>query len=75
MDARKQFFKDTLENSFEISRFTKFTTEFFNNLETVRPDKFVNDSRKWSEFSYHIEGYYHIANFSGEDGQKLQCLQ
>ncbi|WP_028828463.1 Eco57I restriction-modification methylase domain-containing protein [Proteocatella sphenisci] len=71
MDARKQFFKDTLEKSFEISQFTKFTTEFFNNLEIVRPDKFVNDSRKWSEFSYHIEGYHHIANFSGEDRAKI----
>ena len=71
MDARKQFFKDTLEKPFEISQFTKFTTEFFNNLDIVRPDKFVNDSKKWSEFSYHIEGYYHIANFSGEDRAKI----
>ena len=71
MSAKKIFFEETLQQSFKLESFIKFSNEFFNNLELVNPEKLINDYWNWTEFSYHIGGYYHIANFIGSDGNKI----
>ena len=71
MSVKKDLFITTLENPFNIERFITFTKEFFNNIEIVRPDKYMDDGWNWSEFSFHVKGYYHIANFLGNDKSKI----
>ncbi len=71
MNTKQTFFKETFEKPFTLDNFVKFSKEFFNNLELVNPGKLLNDYWNWTEFSYYINGYYHIANFTGNDKNKI----
>ena len=71
MSRPRDLFKTILTNEFNIGSFTTFTKEFFNDLEVVRPDKFMDDGWNWSEFNFYIKGYYHIGNFIGDDKAKV----
>lgn len=71
MSGQIDLFKTILTNEFNIGSFTTFAKEFFNDLEVVRPDKFMDDGWNWSEFNFYIKGYYHIGNFIGDDKAKV----
>jgi adenine-specific DNA-methyltransferase len=71
MSIKSELFIKTFENAFEIGQYKTFAKEFFNNIEWVRPDKFMEDGWNWSEFSFHIKGYYYLANFTGNDKSKI----
>ncbi|MDD3436561.1 MAG: N-6 DNA methylase [Candidatus Gastranaerophilales bacterium] len=71
MNAKQTVFKETFERPFRLDSFTKFSKDFFNNLELVNPEKLLNDYWNWTEFSYYIGGYYHVANFIGNDKNKI----
>ena len=71
MSIKSDFFQNTIKSAFDIKRFVSFSNEFFNNLTIIRPNKFMEDGWNWSEFSFYIKGYYHIANFSGSDKSKI----
>lgn len=71
MTAKQQTFTDILTSEFNTEKFLRFSKEFFVNLDIIRPDKLMNDYWNWSEFSFHIEGFYHIANFTGNDKAKI----
>jgi adenine-specific DNA-methyltransferase len=69
--AKLKDFEETLKNPFQIDRFVQFNREFFNNISTVNPGKIINDYWNWTEFSYNIGGYYHIANYTDNGGKKI----
>lgn len=71
MSTKKAFFEEILAKPFSLDGFVKFSKEFFNNLEMINPETRLNDYWNWSEFSFYIGGYYHIANFIGSDNAKI----
>ena len=71
MSMKSELFIKTFENPFEIGQYKIFAKEFFNSLEWIRPDKFMEDGWNWSEFSFYIKGYYHLANFTGNDKSQI----
>jgi adenine-specific DNA-methyltransferase len=70
LSAKEKLFEEVLTKPFSLENFLKFSNNFFNQLEIVSPYKMREDGWNWSEFAFHIKGYYHIANFYA-DGDKM----
>lgn len=68
-DAKLRLLKDTLDNEFSISRFQKFTREFFNGPYIFTINR---DERIWLEYKNNISAYYKIASY--EDGERNKIL-
>lgn len=69
MVSRKtEIFEKVLTNSYDNSVFINFVQEFLNNVELVAPSTY---KRVYNNFSYYVDGYYHIGNYTGNDGNKI----
>ncbi|MGL4485248.1 MAG: hypothetical protein ACRCUS_09875, partial [Anaerovoracaceae bacterium] len=75
--SRKDSFVSILTEAFDIGKFLQFSKDFFNEIE-VNDSRFVilDDKRQqsdwnWTNFTYHIEGYYNIGSFIGSDKKRI----
>lgn len=68
MSRKDEIFEQVLTQSFDNNAFVGFVREFLNDVELVAPTKYI---KEYSNFSFYVNGYYHIANYSGNDGNKI----
>lgn len=68
MDRKLEIFENVLTNSFSNDLFTNFVREFLNNLEIVAPTRY---NKEYSNFSFYVDGYYHIGNYVSDEGDKI----
>lgn len=68
MDRKLEIFENVLTNSFSNDLFTNFVREFLNNLEMVAPTRY---NKEYSNFSFYVDGYYHIGNYVSDEGDKI----
>lgn len=66
MSIKRQILEDTFTQPFNIERFVKFTTEFFNGPQILSPYK--RNEKVWKEYWYYIDSYRHVAKYiDGKD--------
>lgn len=66
MSIKRQILEDTFTQPFNIERFVKFTTEFFNGPQILSPYK--RNEKVWKEYRYYIDSYRHVAKYiDGKD--------
>ena len=68
MNRKLEIFEKVLTNPFDNDQFVGFVREFLNNVELVAPTKY---NKEYSNFSFYVDGYYHIGNYKSEDGDKI----
>lgn len=68
MNRKLDIFEKVLTNPFDNDQFVGFVREFLNNVELVAPTKY---NKEYSNFSFYVDGYYHIGNYKSEDGDKI----
>lgn len=66
--SKLDIFEKVLTNPFDNDQFVGFVREFLNNVELVAPTKY---NKEYSNFSFYVDGYYHIGNYKSEDGDKI----
>lgn len=71
MSSYKDLLKETFENKFSMDRYKNFIVQFFNNTKIVRPDYKYQDYWNWSEYSYYINGFIHVADYTDPDNKKI----
>ena len=57
-----------LTSKYDATNFTDLIREIFPSVNIVAPDIF---RKEFTNFSSHIEGSYHVGNYSDPDGKKL----
>lgn len=67
MTAKQEKFEQVLTQPFSMDTFVPFTRELLTDETMVAPNKY---NKEYSNFSYHIAGYTHIANYYGSDRKK-----
>lgn len=68
MNRKLEIFEKILTNPFDNDQFVGFVREFLNNVELVAPTKY---NKEYSNFSFYVDGYYHIGNYKNEEGDKI----
>lgn len=68
MTEKRDRFEQVLKHSFSIENFVTFTRELLTDEELIAPNKY---NIEYSNISYYIAGYTHIANYSGKDSKKI----
>ncbi len=68
MNRKLDIFENVLTNPFDNDQFVGFVREFLNNVELVAPKKY---NKEYSNFSFYVDGYYHIGNYKSEEGDKI----
>lgn len=68
MSRKTEIFEQVLTQPFNNDNFVGFVREFLNNVEMVAPTRFLPER---SNFSFYVAGYNHIANYTGNDGNKI----
>lgn len=68
MNRKLDIFEKVLTNPFDNDQFVGFVREFLNNVELVAPTRY---NKEYSNFSFYVDGYYHIGNYKSEDGDKI----
>lgn len=68
MNRKLEIFEKVLTNPFDNDQFVGFVREFLNNVELVAPTKY---NKEYSNFSFYVDGYYHIGNYKNEEGDKI----
>lgn len=68
MNRKLEIFEKVLTNPFDNDQFVGFVRELLNNVELVAPTKY---NKEYSNFSFYVDGYYHIGNYKSEDGDKI----
>ena len=71
MSKKSDDFKDIIESEFNTKKFTLFSKEFFNDIKIISSEKY-NEER--SNFSYYVDGYYHIGNYISQNNEKVAVL-
>lgn len=61
-------FESVLSNPYNHSSFVDFVREFLNDVELIAPDLKKGVS---PHFYYYVDGYYHIGNYQGDNGEKI----
>lgn len=69
MSRKSDIFEQVLSNPYNNDAFVGFVRELLNNVEMVAPTSF--QKRVNSNFFYYVEGYYHIGNYTGNEGNKI----
>ncbi|TJX15132.1 hypothetical protein E9840_03455 [Tissierella creatinini] len=69
--AKLNILKDTFKNRFDISRFQKFTREFFNEPNMLQG---LRDERIWLEYKNSISAYYKIASYQDSASNRVLIL-
>lgn len=68
MSKKTEIFEQVLTQPFNNDNFVGFVREFLNIVEMVAPTRFLPER---SNFSFYVAGYNHIANYAGNDGNKI----
>lgn len=68
MSRKSEIFESVLTSAYENSAFVGFVQELLNNVELVAPNAY---KKIYNNFSYYVDGYYHIGNYTGNDGGKI----
>lgn len=68
MSRKSELFEKVLINPYDNGEFVRFIEEFLNNIELVAPNSY---QKIYNNFSYYVDGYYHIGNYIGSDDNKI----
>ena len=68
MSRKSEIFEKVLTGAYDNSVFVNFVQEFLNDMEPVAPTAY---KKVYNNFSYYVDGYYHIGNYMGSDGNKI----
>lgn len=68
MSRKKDIFEKVLTNAYNSDAFVGFIQELLNDIELVAPTTY---NKVYNNFSYYVDGYYHIGNYTGNDGNKI----
>lgn len=68
MGRKQEIFQTVLTNPYNNDNFVGFVREFLNNIEMVAPNRYVEVR---SNFSFYVNGYYHIGNYISDAGDKI----
>ena len=71
MSRKEEIFKSVLTNPYSNESFIGFVKELLNNVEMIAPNKYVEVR---SNFSFYVNGYYHIGNYVSDDGDKIAII-
>lgn len=68
MNRKAELFEQVLTSPFDNDTFVGFVKEFLNKIQLVAP---TNYNKEYSNFSFYVDGYYHIGNYISEDKDKI----
>ena len=68
MNRKLEIFESVLTSPFNNDSFVGFVREFLNNVELIAPTKY---NKEYSNFSFYVDGYYHIGNYISDDNDKM----
>ena len=68
MNRKLEIFESVLTSPFNNDSFVGFVREFLNNFELIAPTKY---NKEYSNFSFYVDGYYHIGNYISDDNDKI----
>lgn len=68
MNRKAEIFEQVLTSPFDNDTFVGFVKEFLNNIQLVAP---TNYNKEYSNFSFYVDGYYHIGNYISDDKDKI----
>lgn len=68
MSRKTDIFEAVLTSPYNHSSFVDFVREFLNDMEMVAPAQY---KKIYNNFSYYVDGYYHIGNYQGDNGEKI----
>lgn len=68
MNRKSEIFEQVLTSPFDNDTFVGFVKEFLNNIQLVAP---TNYNKEYSNFSFYVDGYYHIGNYTSDDKDKI----
>lgn len=71
MNRKQEIFQTVLTNPYNNDNFVGFVREFLNKVEMVAPNRYVEVR---SNFSFYVNGYYHIGNYISDDGDKIAII-
>lgn len=71
MSRKQEIFEKVLKNKYVHDEFVGFTREFLNDIQLVAPNTY---NKEYSNFSFYVEGYYHIGNYITDDGDVIAVL-
>lgn len=71
MSRKQEIFQAVLTSPYNNDNFVSFVREFLNNVEMVAPNRYVEVR---SNFSFYVNGYYHIGNYISDDGDKIAVI-
>lgn len=71
MVSYKDLLHQTFKNEFNIDRFSNFIVQFFNNSKIIDTKTKRQDYWNWNEYSYYINGFYHIAEYIDPNRNKI----
>lgn len=71
MNRKQEIFEGVLKKAYVHDDFVGFTREFLNDIQLVAPTKY---NKEYSNFSFYVDGYYHIGNYKTDDGDVIAVL-
>ncbi len=71
MSRKQEIFENVLKKAYVHEDYVGFTREFLNDIQLVAPTKY---NREFSNFSFYVDGYYHIGNYKTDDGDIIAVL-
>lgn len=71
MSRKSDIFESVLVNPYKHDVFVDFVREFLNGVDMINPTQY---KKVYSNFSYYVDGYYHIGNYQDDDGDKIAVL-
>lgn len=71
MATYRDLLGSTFENKFTMNKFQEFIVQFFNNSKIVDPNNKRQDYWNWNEYSYYVNGFFHVADYTDPNKQKV----
>ncbi len=68
--TKQELLLQTFKSKFDLSQYKKFIVEFFNDAKLLNGEK-RNDYWNWNEYSFYINGYYHVADHLDDKRNKI----
>lgn len=68
MSRKTDIFEAVLTRPYNHSSFVDFTRELLNDMEMIAPTQY---KKVYNNFSYYVDGYYHIGNYCGDNNEKI----
>lgn len=68
MNRKLEIFEGVLTSPFNNDSFVGFVREFLNNVELIAPTRY---NKEYSNFSFYVDGYYHIGNYISDNNDKI----